>query len=233
MTDKVFYMPFDVNGPQALFAQMEYGNMQGSMKKNQIEIDREIEKGNMAVEVWYDGKKAPFLAGLSEGQVYIRGHGMPGFRSIEGGRGGERVDYHTVVDRIIASGLRKILIGEDALEIDRLWQKMYRSTMYCGRHSTTITAMAAIDMALWDLKGKKFGQPIHRLLGGKRHDRFRAYASILFGKDGRQTADIGRRWIDAGYTAVKFGWEPMGQNEALDRELVAGARKGLGIRPSC
>ncbi|MBN8889023.1 MAG: hypothetical protein ABS99_03655 [Acetobacteraceae bacterium SCN 69-10] len=112
MTDKVFYMPFDVNGPQALFAQMEYGNMQGSMKKNQIEIDREIEKGNMAVEVWYDGKKAPFLAGLSEGQVYIRGHGMPGFRSIEGGRGGERVDYHTVVDRIIASGLRKTFAGK-------------------------------------------------------------------------------------------------------------------------
>ena len=47
---------------------------------------------------------------------------------------------------------------------------------------STITAMAAIDMALWDLKGKHFGEPIHRLLGGKQHDRIPAYASILFGK---------------------------------------------------
>ena len=128
----------------------------------------------------------------------------------------------------VACGLRGLLVGENPLEIDRLWQTMYRRTMYCGRRSTTITAMAAIDMALWDIKGKKFGEPIHRLLGGKRHDRFRAYASILFGKDGAKTADIGRRWIDAGYTAVKFGWEPMGQSEAVDRDLVAGARKGLG-----
>jgi L-alanine-DL-glutamate epimerase-like enolase superfamily enzyme len=83
-------------------------------------------------------------------------------------------------------------------------------------------------MALWDLKGKAFGQPIHRLLGGKQHDRIRAYASILFGRDGQATADIGRKWTEAGYTAVKFGWEPMGQSEALDIELVRGAREGVG-----
>ena len=69
-------------------------------------------------------------------------------------------------------------------------------------------------MALWDLKGKHFGEPIHRLLGGKHHDRILAYASILFGKDGDETAAIGRRWREAGYRAVKFGWEPMGQSEA-------------------
>lgn len=128
----------------------------------------------------------------------------------------------------IASGLRSLLIGENPLETSRLWQKMYRATMYCGRRSTMITAMAAVDVALWDLKGKHFGEPIHRLLGGKHHDRIRAYASILFGGDGSETAEIGRRWREAGYTAVKFGWEPMGQSEALDRELVRGARKGIG-----
>jgi len=128
----------------------------------------------------------------------------------------------------IACGLREILLGENALEHERLWQKMYRRTMYFGRTSVTIAAMSAIDMALWDLKGKHFREPIHRLLGGKRHDRFRAYASILFGKDGRATSVIGRRWIEAGYTAVKFGWEPMGTDEAIDLELVAGAREGVG-----
>jgi L-alanine-DL-glutamate epimerase-like enolase superfamily enzyme len=128
----------------------------------------------------------------------------------------------------IACGLRKTLVGENPLETDRLWQKMYDTTVYFGRSSVTIAAMSAVDMALWDLKGKHFDEPIHRLLGGKRHSRIRAYASILFGSGGSETADIGRRWVDAGYTAVKFGWEPMGQSESLDRELVAGAREGVG-----
>src|SRR6516162_7422595 len=128
----------------------------------------------------------------------------------------------------IACGLRELLIGENPLETERLWQKMYRRTMYFGRKAVVITAMAAVDMALWDLKGKCFGEPIHRLLGGAYHERFRAYASILFGRDGAVTRDIGRKWTAAGYTAVKFGWEPMGQSEALDRELVRGARAGLG-----
>jgi L-alanine-DL-glutamate epimerase-like enolase superfamily enzyme len=128
----------------------------------------------------------------------------------------------------IACGLRQLLIGENPLENERLWQKMYRRTMYFGRTAVGITAMAAIDMALWDLKGKHFGEPIHRLLGGKQHDRVLAYASILFGRDGRATRDIGKRWIENGYRAVKFGWEPMGQNERLDIELVEGARQGLG-----
>lgn len=128
----------------------------------------------------------------------------------------------------VACGLRELLIGEHPLETGRLWQKMYRRTMYFGRTSVTIAAMSAIDMALWDLKGKVYGEPIHRLLGGKQHSRIRAYASILFGKDGKETREIGRRWTGAGYTAVKFGWEPMGESEAVDRELVRGAREGIG-----
>ena len=128
----------------------------------------------------------------------------------------------------IACGLREILVGENPLETERLWQKMYRRTMYFGRTSVTIAAMAAVDMALWDLKGKHYGEPIHRLLGGKQHAQIPAYASILFGRDGQETADIARRWREAGYRAVKCGWEPMGENEKLDIELVRGARQGLG-----
>ena len=128
----------------------------------------------------------------------------------------------------IACGLRELLVGEDALDTERLWDKMYDGTFFFGRRSLVITAMAGIDLALWDLKGKHFGLPIHKLLGGKRHDRIRAYASILFGSDGQETADIGRRWVEEGYTAVKFGWEPMGESEKLDIELAAGAREGIG-----
>src|SRR5918994_4475267 len=119
----------------------------------------------------------------------------------------------------IACGLREVLVGENPLDHERLWQKMYRRTMYFGRTAVGITAMAAVDMALWDLKGKAFGQPIHRLLGGKHHDRIRGYASILFGKDGNETANIARKWVSAGNTAVKVGWEPMGAAGATDIAL--------------
>ena len=75
------------------------------------------------------------------------------------------------------------------------------------RRSVTITAMAAIDMALWDLKGKHHGEPIHRLLGGKFHDRIPAYASILFGQTGDETVKIAERWrdrmMDRGWTRLR------------------------------
>ena len=128
----------------------------------------------------------------------------------------------------VACGLREMLIGENPLETGRLWWKMYRGSMYFGRTSVTIAAMAAVDLALWDIKGKHFGEPVHRLLGGKQHDRITAYASNLFGRDGAETRDRARGWIEAGYKAVKFGWEPMGQSERLDIDLVRGAREGLG-----
>ena len=128
----------------------------------------------------------------------------------------------------IACGLREIVLGEDPLETERLWQKMLRRTQYFGRTSVTIAAMSAVDMALWDIKGKHFKEPIHRLLGGKQHSRIKAYASILFGRDGKETREIAQRWIGTGYHAIKFGWEPMGQSEALDLELVRGAREGAG-----
>ena len=55
-------------------------------------------------------------------------------------------------------------------------------------------AMAGVDLALWDIKGKFYKQPIWRLLGGRHHDRVPAYASILFGKAGSQPRDIAQRW---------------------------------------
>ena len=128
----------------------------------------------------------------------------------------------------IACGLRELLVGQDPLAIRRNWNRMYRGSMYFGRTSVTVAAMAAVDMALWDLAGKHYNAPIHQLLGGKQHDEIRAYASILFGADGNETAEIGRRWVEAGYTAVKFGWEPMGTSEAVDIDLAHGAREGLG-----
>ncbi|MCZ2074371.1 MAG: mandelate racemase/muconate lactonizing enzyme family protein [Bryobacterales bacterium] len=127
-----------------------------------------------------------------------------------------------------ASGLREIVIGEDPFQTEYLWQKMYRQSIYGGRSGAGFHAISGIDMALWDIKGKALGLPIWKLLGGGFHKKIRPYASTLFGATPQETAERGRRFRDRGFTAVKFGWEPMGQDERTDIALVREARKGLG-----
>ena len=81
-------------------------------------------------------------------------------------------------------------------------------------------AIGGIDLALWDIAGKYYKQPVYQLLGGAFSKRIRAYASDLFGRDGNETREKGKKWVDQGFTAVKFGWAPMGQSEKMDLELV-------------
>ena len=85
-----------------------------------------------------------------------------------------------------------------------LWQKLYRRTIYFGRKSPAITAMAAVNMAIWVLKGNAFNQAIHRLLDVRPHKELVSYASIPFRGGGNETADFASKWVDAGYSAVKF-----------------------------
>ncbi len=128
----------------------------------------------------------------------------------------------------ITSGLRELLIGEDPFEIERLWYKMYRKNVYSGRAGIGLHAMSGIDIALWDIKGKALGLPVWKLLGGGFHHKIRPYASSLFGKTPQETGELARRYRDRGFTAVKFGWDPMGKDEKTDIALVREARKGLG-----
>ena len=130
---------------------------------------------------------------------------------------------HTVV-----SGLGRLLVGLNPLDTRVIYEKLYQSTFYYGRRGAVVHAMGGLDMALWDIAGKVHDKPIYQLLGGAFNKKFRAYASILFGQDGRETREIGAKWVGRGFRAVKFGWAPMGQNEKLDLELVEGARQGVG-----
>jgi L-alanine-DL-glutamate epimerase-like enolase superfamily enzyme len=130
-----------------------------------------------------------------------------------------------------AAGLASLVIGEDPFETERIWHRMYRGNIYGGRRGVGLHAMSGIDMALWDIKGKALGLPVWKLLGGGFHQKVRCYASTLFGPTPQATGDIGRRLRDQGFTAVKFGWDPMGQDRETDRALVREARKGLGSGP--
>ncbi|MEZ5364650.1 MAG: mandelate racemase/muconate lactonizing enzyme family protein [Bryobacterales bacterium] len=127
-----------------------------------------------------------------------------------------------------AAGLRELVIGEDPFETEKIWHKMYRGNIYGGRRGVGLHAMSGIDIALWDIKGKALGMPIWKLLGGGFHKAIRPYASSLWGPTPEATRELAQRYVDRGFTAVKFGWDPMGQDEETDVALVREARKGLG-----
>jgi L-rhamnonate dehydratase len=127
-------------------------------------------------------------------------------------------------------GLANLIIGENPLEVERLWYKMYRGSIYYGRRGVAIQAISAIDIALWDIMGKAYGQPICVLLGGQWHKRVRAYASTLFRPTPAAMRDAAKVYLDQGFTAVKFGWGVFGEDPRRDVELVEAARQQLGDR---
>ena len=93
-----------------------------------------------------------------------------------------------------ARALKELLIGQDPSDPDALWQRMYESTDYVGRRGLVMHAIGGIDLALWDLKGKIEGKPIHALLGGARRDRLTAYGTIY---PIEQTPEGVRRQVEA------------------------------------
>lgn len=125
-------------------------------------------------------------------------------------------------------GLTSILLGENPLDVERLWEKMYYETNRYGRRGAAIHAMSAADIALWDIKGQAERKPIYELLGGARRQTIRAYASVLFGDTPDETTKMARTFVDLGMTAVKFGWGPFGKSAAGDFAQVQAAREALG-----
>ena len=127
-----------------------------------------------------------------------------------------------------ATGLARVVVGEDPFLTEYLWHKMYRANIYGGRRGVGLHAMSGIDLALWDIKGKALGLPVWRLLGGGFAKTLRPYASSLFGATPAETRERARRFVDQGFTAVKFGWDPLGQDAKTDEALIREARAGLG-----
>jgi L-rhamnonate dehydratase len=125
-------------------------------------------------------------------------------------------------------GLASLLIGQNPLEVERLWYRMYRGSIYYGRRGVALQAISAIDIALWDICGKAFKQPIHILLGGKWRDKVRAYGSTLFRPTPEAIRHAVQHYLEQGFTAVKFGWGVFGKNFSRDVKLVEAARDALG-----
>jgi L-rhamnonate dehydratase len=125
-------------------------------------------------------------------------------------------------------GLRALLIGENPLDIGRLWDKMYRATQIYGRRGALMHALSGIDIALWDILGKATGRPIHQLLGGARVNRLPIYASDLMPDTEAATLDMAKRHKASGYRAMKLGWGALGGSPREDVRRVAAVRAAVG-----
>lgn len=154
--------------------------------------------------------------------------GITGYGEVDGSPLVAKAVVEAPASHTRATGLRELLVGQDPLDISRLWHRMFEGTLYFGREGAVIQAMAGVDLALWDIKGKVLEQPVHRLLGGAHRNELRAYASHMFEFTPEATARRAAEAVDAGFTAVKFGWEPMGPDAALDEALVRGIREAVG-----
>src|ERR1019366_7159180 len=98
------------------------------------------------------------------------------------------------------------LIGKDPLQSGVLWNRMYESSKWWGRSGAAVSIISGIDIALWDIRGKALGAPVHTLLGGLMHDRMPVYASIGGSPhDLDEAVTAVRRWVDEGFRAVKLG----------------------------
>lgn len=89
--------------------------------------------------------------------------------------------------------------------------------------------LSGVEIALWDLLGRRYEQPVYELLGDPRAEPKTPYASVLFGDTPQETLEKARRIRELGYRAAKFGWGPYGATTvSADADLVHAAREGLG-----
>jgi L-alanine-DL-glutamate epimerase-like enolase superfamily enzyme len=137
-----------------------------------------------------------------------------------------------ICKQVIDLYLKPLLIGQDPWDIEFLWQHMYRKTMAFGRKGIGMTAISAVDIALWDLLGKSAKQPVYRLLGGRTKQRIPVYASRLYSVPLSELAEEAKRYKNEGYKAMKlrFGWGPTNGAAGMQRnvELVRTVRETVG-----
>lgn len=128
---------------------------------------------------------------------------------------------------VINNGFHDLLVGMDPRDHERVWNKMWRAVDWVGRGGIAVLAVAAVDVAIWDLKAKLSGIPLHRLLGGAK-DRIPVYNT-----DGgwlnhtiEQLVEETKKIADAGFrgTKIKVGKD----DPAEDIERIAAVREVLG-----
>ena len=121
------------------------------------------------------------------------------------------------------------LIGEDPLRTDVIWRQVYSRLRDHGQKGVVIEGLSGIDIALWDIKGKHFGVPVHRLLGGAERTEVQAYATGLYrrksGDPLRYLPEEAAGYVDEGFKAVKL---KVGFGIEEDAAVTAAVRAAIG-----
>ncbi len=129
----------------------------------------------------------------------------------------------------ITHALAPLVIEQNAMCSGPLWHKMYHATRDYGRKGSVIAAISAIDIALWDIAGKRLGVPVHQLLGGAHRSHVQPYATGFYRLEGRgeakRLADEAIEHKEAGYTAQKI---KLGFGVADDIATMEAIRQALG-----
>ena len=151
----------------------------------------------------------------------------------------ERIDGHplTGIGSVFTSAalvegalqlLRPWLLGESAIEPERVTEKLRQMAFWQGRGGAVEHAISGIDIALWDILGKVANQPVARLLGGYYRERIKPYGSILFDEPAK-LRDTLQEVTSRGFKAIKMGWRPFGRvSKQMDELLVKTARETVG-----
>src|SRR5690242_3247189 len=134
-------------------------------------------------------------------------------------------------DQLVRAALKvlePLFIGENALEPERVTEKLHQHTFWLGRGGSLTHTISGIDIALWDLLGQVVRQPIGRLLGGRYRDRVMPYASVLM--EAPEPLALRLQSIrQHGFRAFKIGWGPFGRGDhQKDEAIVKGAREAVG-----
>jgi L-rhamnonate dehydratase len=128
--------------------------------------------------------------------------------------------------------LKPLLIGTDPMDSEYIWQSMYRRTLPFGRKGIGMVAISAVDLAIWDAKGKILNQPVFKLLGGRTKSKIEVYASRLYSQPLDTLYSEAKSYADQGFKSVKirFGWGPKDGLEGLHRnvDLVRTTREAVG-----
>ncbi|MFC6082782.1 mandelate racemase/muconate lactonizing enzyme family protein [Sphaerisporangium aureirubrum] len=139
---------------------------------------------------------------------------------------GEVTTTTRAANRGVAAMLRQaneLLAGDDPARIEDIWHKLFRAFTYMGSRGAGTNVVSAVDIALWDIRGKVLGVPVHDLLGGPVRDDLLLYTHPDQSRFGTRAgvADEIAKIVDSGHTAIKFDPFPHepGQPEANDRYL--------------
>jgi len=125
--------------------------------------------------------------------------------------------------------LEPLYRGENALEPERVAEKLHQNTFWMGRGGTITHTISGIDIALWDILGKAVEQPVGRLLGGIYRKRAKPYCSLLMDEP-EALAETLHSYREQGFRAFKIGWGPFGRrgDNKLDEAIVRAAREAVG-----